>query len=91
MWETLLLGEFERCWRECLYRYCLAHMNSVQRKCSARAGTASAFPGKTLLIDDEQGFGDALNSGVQALFPDQRIFVNGAAGGLGPAAARALR
>jgi hypothetical protein len=46
LWETLLLGEFERCWRECLYRYCLAHMNSVQRKVQRPRGNGQRISGQ---------------------------------------------
>ena len=57
--ETLLLlGEFERGWREYHYRYSLAHTTSIERKVQRPRWNGQPIPGKTLLIHDEQGFGD---------------------------------
>lgn len=57
--ETLLLmGEFERGWREYHYRYSLAHTTVIERKVQRPRWTGQPIPGKTLLIHDEQGFGD---------------------------------
>ncbi|WP_240655536.1 glycosyl transferase family 8 [Paraburkholderia phosphatilytica] len=57
--ETLLLlGEFERGWREYHYRYSLAHTVSIERKVQRPRWDGRAMPGKTLLIHDEQGYGD---------------------------------
>ncbi|WP_114810574.1 glycosyltransferase family 9 protein [Paraburkholderia kururiensis] len=57
--ETLLLmGEFERGWREYRYRYSLAHTASMERKVQRPRWNGQPIPGKTLLIHDEQGFGD---------------------------------
>ncbi|HQT65266.1 MAG TPA: hypothetical protein PLT25_10080 [Acidocella sp.] len=57
--ETLLLlGEFDRGWREYQYRYSLAHTVAIERKVQRPRWGGEAIPGKTLLIHDEQGFGD---------------------------------
>lgn len=57
--ETLLLsGEFERGWREYRYRYSLAHTAHIERKVQCPRWDGRAMPGKTLLIHDEQGYGD---------------------------------
>jgi hypothetical protein len=57
--ETLLLsGEFERGWREYHYRYSLAHTAHIERKVQRPRWDGRAMPGKTLLIHDEQGYGD---------------------------------
>ncbi|MDR3521859.1 MAG: hypothetical protein P4L54_09620 [Acidocella sp.] len=57
--ETLLmLGEYERGWREYQYRYSLAHTVAIERKVQRPRWGGEAMPGKTLLIHDEQGFGD---------------------------------
>jgi hypothetical protein len=57
--ETLLLsGEFERGWREYHYRYSLAHTVVIGRKVQLPRWDGRPIPGKTLLIHDEQGFGD---------------------------------
>jgi hypothetical protein len=59
--ETLLLmGEFERGWREYHYRYSLAHTSAMERKVQRPRWDGRAMPGKTLLIHDEQGYGDTL-------------------------------
>lgn len=57
--ETLLLlGEFERGWREYRYRYQLPHTTRIERKVQLPRWSGQPIPGKTLLIHDEQGFGD---------------------------------
>lgn len=57
--ETLLLlGDFERGWREYHYRYSLAHTAVIGRKVQAPRWDGRPVPGRTLLIHDEQGFGD---------------------------------
>jgi hypothetical protein len=57
--ETLLLlGEFERGWREYAYRYTLAHTTRLERKVQMPRWDGRPIPGKTLLIHDEQGYGD---------------------------------
>jgi len=57
--ETLLLlGEFDRGWREYRYRYSLAHTVRLDRKVQRPRWDGQPLPGKTLLIYDEQGFGD---------------------------------
>lgn len=57
--ETLLLmGEFERGWREYHYRYSLSHTTVIERKVQRPRWAGQPIPGKTLLIHDEQGFGD---------------------------------
>ncbi|WP_250474136.1 glycosyl transferase family 8 [Caballeronia sp. GAFFF1] len=57
--ETLLLlGDFERGWREYRYRYSLAHTTSMERKVQRPRWNGEPLPGETLLIHDEQGYGD---------------------------------
>lgn len=57
--ETLLqLGEFERGWREYHYRYGMAHTMVLERKLQKPRWDGRPLVGKTLLIYDEQGFGD---------------------------------
>lgn len=57
--ETLLLlGEFPRGWREYRWRYSLAHTSRIERKVQRPRWDGRRIPGKTLLIHDEQGFGD---------------------------------
>ncbi|WP_321899591.1 glycosyl transferase family 8 [Paraburkholderia heleia] len=57
--ETLLLlGDFERGWREYRYRYSLAHTVSLERKIQRPRWNGQPIPGQTLLIHDEQGYGD---------------------------------
>jgi len=59
--ETLLLlGEFDRGWREYNYRYSLEHTTRIARKVQRPRWNGRPIPGKTLLIHDEQGFGDTL-------------------------------
>ncbi|WP_418303718.1 glycosyl transferase family 8 [Pandoraea pulmonicola] len=57
--ETLLLlGDFERGWREYRYRYSLDHTQSIERKVQRPRWEGQPIPGQTLLIHDEQGYGD---------------------------------
>jgi len=57
--ETLLLlGEFDRGWREYRYRYSLAHTTRIERKVQRPRWEGEKMPGRTLLIHDEQGYGD---------------------------------
>jgi hypothetical protein len=57
--ETLLLqGEFTRGWREYRYRYSMPHTVRIERKVQMPRWNGEAIRGKTLLIHDEQGFGD---------------------------------
>ena len=57
--DTLLtLGEFERGFREYRYRYSLPHTRDIERKVQRPRWEGMPIPGKTLLIHDEQGFGD---------------------------------
>lgn len=57
--ETLLLlGEFKRGWREYRYRYQLPHTTGIERKVQRPRWNGLPIPGQTLLIHDEQGFGD---------------------------------
>lgn len=57
--ETLLLlGEFDRGWREYSYRYSLAHTVRIERKVQRPRWDGRPIPGRTLLVHDEQGYGD---------------------------------
>jgi hypothetical protein len=57
--ETLLLmGEFGRGWREYRYRYSLAHTTQYERKVQRPRWSGQPISGQTLLIHDEQGYGD---------------------------------
>jgi hypothetical protein len=57
--ETLLLlGDFERGWREYSYRYSLDHTTRIERKVQRPRWDGRPIPGQTLLIHDEQGYGD---------------------------------
>src|SRR5260221_9007632 len=57
--ETLLLlGDFERGWREYRYRYSMPHTMMIERKVQTPRWDGRSVPGKTLLIHDEQGYGD---------------------------------
>jgi len=57
--ETLLLlGEFDRGWREYRYRYSLSHTKIIERKIQQPRWEGQPIPGQTLLIHDEQGYGD---------------------------------
>lgn len=57
--ETLLLlGRFERGWREYKYRYSLPATVELARKVQRPRWAGQRLEGKTILIHDEQGFGD---------------------------------
>ncbi|MGC9239886.1 MAG: glycosyl transferase family 8 [Acidithiobacillus sp.] len=57
--DTLLtLGEFERGWQEYQYRYHLPHTKAIARHIQRPRWTGVPIPGRTLLIHDEQGYGD---------------------------------
>lgn len=57
--ETLLLqGDFTRGWREYRFRYSLEHTVSIERKVQTPRWEGQRLQGKTLLIHDEQGYGD---------------------------------
>jgi hypothetical protein len=57
--ETLLLlGQFDRGWREYRFRYSLPHTIRIERKVQTPRWDGEKIPGRTLLIHDEQGFGD---------------------------------
>jgi hypothetical protein len=57
--ETLLLqGDFDRGWREYRYRYSMRHTARIERKVQRPRWDGQSIAGKTLLIHDEQGFGD---------------------------------
>ncbi|CAO3425880.1 tetratricopeptide repeat protein [Azospirillum doebereinerae] len=57
--ETLLLmGEFERGWREYHHRYGMPHTVQLERRVQRPRWDGRPIPGKTLLIHDEQGYGD---------------------------------
>ncbi|OKH86232.1 glycosyl transferase family 8 [Thalassospira sp. TSL5-1] len=54
----LLLGEFGRGWREYKYRYSLGHTQHMDRKVQKPLWDGRILRDKTLLVHDEQGFGD---------------------------------
>lgn len=57
--ETLLLmGDFTRGWREYRFRYSLEHTARIERKVQRPRWEGQPLQGKTLLIHDEQGYGD---------------------------------
>ncbi|WP_372396041.1 tetratricopeptide repeat protein [Azospirillum sp. HJ39] len=57
--ETLLLlGDFERGWREYHHRYGMPHTTQLERRVQRPRWDGRPIPGKTLLIHDEQGYGD---------------------------------
>ncbi|VFR17153.1 FOG: TPR repeat [plant metagenome] len=57
--ETLLLqGDFQRGWQHYQYRYHLADTYRLRRDIKAPVWKGQPLPGKTLLIHDEQGYGD---------------------------------
>ncbi|MGE8666346.1 MAG: tetratricopeptide repeat protein [Achromobacter mucicolens] len=59
--ETLLLqGDFERGWTEYRWRYSLSHTAAMDRKVQRPRWDGSRISGQTLLIHDEQGYGDTL-------------------------------
>ena len=54
----LLLGDFERGWREYRYRYNMVHTMPLERKVQRPRWDGRPIPDRTLLIHDEQGYGD---------------------------------
>lgn len=57
--ETLLLlGDFDRGWREYRHRYGMPHTRPIERKVQRPRWNGEPLTGKTLLIHDEQGYGD---------------------------------
>ncbi len=54
----LLLGDFERGWRDYHHRYGMPHTVQLQRRVQRPRWDGRPLPGQTLLIHDEQGFGD---------------------------------
>lgn len=57
--EMLLLqGDFEAGWRAYRYRYSLPHTTRIERKVQRPRWAGQKMPGQTLLIHDEQGYGD---------------------------------
>lgn len=58
--NLLLLGDFERGWREYRFRYRLSFTREIERKVQKPRWDGRPIPGATLLIHDEQGFGDSL-------------------------------
>ena len=57
--EILLVqGEFSRGWREYRFRYKLAHTAMLGRHVQKPRWEGQKIQGKTLLIHDEQGYGD---------------------------------
>lgn len=57
--ETLLLlGEFDRGWREYQWRYGLTHTARLERKVQRARWDGRRISGQRLLIHDEQGYGD---------------------------------
>jgi len=56
----LLLGDFERGWPEYRWRYSLSHTVAMDRKVQRPRWSGGRIAGRTLLIHDEQGYGDTL-------------------------------
>ena len=57
--ETLLLlGDFTRGWQQYRFRYEQSHTQAMRRPVQRPRWQGQPIPGKTLLIHDEQGFGD---------------------------------
>jgi hypothetical protein len=56
----LLSGDFANGWRNYRYRYSLAHTTLLARKVQRPRWDGQRIEGRTLLIHDEQGFGDTL-------------------------------
>lgn len=57
--ETLLLlGDFSRGWQQYRFRYEQPHTQGMARPVQRPRWQGQPIPGKTLLIHDEQGFGD---------------------------------
>ena len=54
----LLLGDFDAGWRGYRHRYGMPHTTGVERKVQGRRWEGENLAGRTLLVHDEQGFGD---------------------------------
>ena len=54
----LLLGDFEAGWRGYRHRYGMPHTTGIERKVQGRRWEGERLAGRTLLVHDEQGFGD---------------------------------
>ena len=54
----LALGDFDAGWRAYRYRYSLPHTARIERKVQRPRWEGERIPGRTLLIHDEQGYGD---------------------------------
>lgn len=54
----LLLGDFDTGWRNYKYRYSLDHTTRIERKVQLPRWEGGRIEGRTLLIHDEQGYGD---------------------------------
>jgi hypothetical protein len=54
----LVLGDFDAGWRAYRYRYSLPHTARIERKVQRPRLEGERIPGRTLLIHDEQGYGD---------------------------------
>jgi len=93
--ETLLLlGEFDRGWREYRYRYSLAHTTRIERKVQRPRWEGEKMPGRTLLIHDRikgkerDNPNDLKGAALDALKPLRFAEVYLAAGDDGAKAAR---
>nr|WP_246183910.1 tetratricopeptide repeat protein [Pandoraea anhela] len=69
---SLLLGDFARGWQEYRYRYSLDHTQSIERKVQRPRWDGQPIPGQTLLIHDEQGYGDTFQFMRMALWARDR-------------------
>jgi len=56
----LILGAFEPGWRAYRFRYDMPHTSGIQRKVQKPRWSGEALTGRTLLVHDEQGYGDTL-------------------------------
>jgi len=56
--NLLLLGDFDQGWVQYRYRYHLAHTAMMARKVQRPRWDGQSLVGKTLLVHDEQGYGD---------------------------------
>jgi len=54
----LLLGEFDEGWRAYRFRYGMPHTVRIERKVQKPRWAGEKLNGRTLLVHDEQGFGD---------------------------------
>jgi hypothetical protein len=54
----LLLGQFDAGWRAYRYRYSMPHTTRIERKVQAPRWEGERMTGRTLLVHDEQGYGD---------------------------------